>query len=57
MGNPIRLPVCNLSCDFKATCVMPTKSWNGMPVHWSHDHNVPLFNEWTSGAKKSLERW
>ena len=37
---PIRSLVCNLSCDFKATSVMPTWSWNGTPVQGSHDNDV-----------------
>ena len=32
MGKPIRLPVCSLSCDIKATSAMLTVSWNGTPV-------------------------
>ena len=55
MGKPIRLPVCNLSRDFRAISVMPTESWNRTPVQRSHDSDVILHNLHTSGAKKLLE--
>ena len=59
MGKPIQLTVCNLSCNFKATSIIPTESWNGSPVQRSHDNDMILCNlhvgTCTSRAEKLLE--
>ena len=55
MGKPIRSQVCDLSCDFKETLVMPTMPRNETPVQLSHDKHVISRSLWTFGTKELLE--